>query len=296
MTAQRLDPVLLLATVALVACGTPVDPPAQPAPIKRNACGLEIVDNPVEAPKWQDGDPTGGASGRLVNSKGEPLVDATVLACTDFTCLTSISDAKGGFLFLAEELPAVPHKMQMIPPSDKMPMLIFYQDIKAGQTTPPQRDIIVPEQTEPLTPWPSDKGGEASVANGMVHLKAAPGALTYPLGTPDDQQGVVATRVEAANLPPLSEEPWKASKEPVFAFIINPYSLKSSTPIELKVTGTKVDTGRRYCILAPAPSTANVEYVGDAVADANGDLVAEPNGKLTDLSTLVLFAKQEDGE
>ena len=217
-----------------------------------------------------------------------------MLACTAFTCLTSDTDAKGGFLFLPQELPAVPHKMQMIPPSDKMPMLIFYQDIKAGQTATPGRDIIVPDQTETLTPWPSDKGGQATVANGMVHLKAAPGALTYPLGTLDDQQGIVATRVEAANLPPLSEEPWKESKEPVFAFIINPYPLKSATPLELKLTGTKVNAGRRYCILAPDPSTAVVEHVGDAVADANGDLVAEPDSKLKNLSTLVLIAKGKD--
>lgn len=296
MTPTRLDPVLLLATTALIACGTPLDPPAQPTPVKRNACGLEIVDVPVQVPKWQDGDPTGGASGRLLDAKGDPLPDATVLACTPFTCITSDTDAKGKFLFLTEELPAVPHKMQMVPSSDKMPILIWYQPIEAGKTTTPGRDIIVPDQSEAKVPWPVDKGGQVVLANGTLHLKAAPATLMYPLGTPDDEQAVVATRVKATNLPPMNEEPWRESKEPVFAFMLNPYPFKASAAIEMKVTGTKLETGRRYCILSAEPSTAVIEHVGDAVADANGDLVAEPSSKLSNLSTLVLIAKRKDSD
>ena len=41
------------------------------------------------------------------------------------------------------------------------------------------------------------------MAGGGLRLKAPAGALSYPLGTPEDEQQIVATPVAANELPPL---------------------------------------------------------------------------------------------
>ncbi len=284
---------LLVLCIGVVGCEADASPAseAKEPPPKLGPCGLREVSGAIEVHSWQQGDPTGGAKGRLVLANGAPMVGAGVLACTAHTCFTTETDSDGRYAYGTDELPAVPHKMQVLPPTTAHASLIWHQDIKAGATAVLPRDIVVMAVTEKMTPWPAATGGKVVLAQGALHLTVAPKSLEYPLGTPDDQQAVVAVKTELAQVPVFDQPYWRDSNEPAFAYALNPFYLKSSSSIGVKLTGTKLAPGSKYCILSPAPADATLKHLGDAAANEEGDLVAGGDLEVKWLTTLIFVAK-----
>jgi len=261
--------VVVAGALAVWACG---DDGGTSAPV---ACNEGTGDKPV-----------GCVWGKLVDGSGRPLEGVKVSACTDVECLISNSGADGTYDI--QGLSVAPHHIEVLGEPKGVFTMVWWQDVYAGEQSRLSRPVVLqPLEGADKVPWAPATGGRVSVADGQLELEADEGSLKYAPGTLD--KSVTAIELDVADIPPYDIEPWKGKEDETRAFVVNPFPLKSSTPVRLKVLGAEgVATGTPYSVYAADPVFGNLEKVGVMSADGSGALVSEPGGSLKDLTTIII--------
>lgn len=72
------------------------------------------------------------------------------------------------------------------------------------------------------------------------------------------------------------------------AFLVNPFPLTAAESVGLTVKGVGAPANALYRLYAANATTGELDEAGVLAADASGDLVLQPGGTLTQLTTLVV--------
>lgn len=251
------------------------------------ACSDEPVDAaPVDCDPGVGGKPVGCVFGKLVDPSGKALAGIKVSACTDVECLRADTTADGTYNIQGLKVGA--HHIEVLGEPKGVMTMVWWQDVPAGvQSRLKDSVVLQPLSASTTTPWAPADGGKVTLAEGRLELEAAAGTLSYAAGTTD--KSVRALEIDIDELPPYDVEPWKGKEAKSVAFIVNPFPLKASQAVKLKVLGQAgVATGTPYTIYAADPVWGTLKVVGLATADGSGALVSEPGGSLTSLTTIVV--------
>lgn len=252
------------------------------------ACGDEGGGDPVvvACAKGPTDKPVGCVYGKLVDGGGNPVKGARVSVCTDVECLIGTTADSGAYDI--QGLSVGPHHVEVLGEPLGVFTMVWWQDVPAGV----QSRLSKPVRVHPLAgatkvPWAPATGGKVVLADGRLELEADKDALKYAPGTLD--KSVTAIEIDVDELPPFDITPWKGKEAASRAFIINPFPLKSSTPIKLRIIGEPgVAVSTPYRVYAADPVWGNLEDVGLVTADGSGDLVSASGGALKDLTTIVI--------
>lgn len=251
-------------------------------------CGDEGGGDPVEVAcaEGPTDKPVGCVYGKLVDGSGKAVEGARVSACTDVECL--IATTTGSGVYDIQGLTPGPHHIEVLGEPLGVFTMVWWQDVPAGVQSRLSESVVVqPLAGATKVAWAPDAGGKVLLADGRLELEAAPGALKYAPGTLD--KSVQAIEVDVDELPPFDIAPWEGKEEASRAFIINPFPLKASAPIKLRIIGEPgVATSTPYRVYSADPVWGNLEDVGLVTADGSGDLVSASGGSLKDLTTLVI--------
>jgi len=240
----------------------------------------------VECAKGPTDKPVGCVYGKLVDGGGKAVKGARVSACTDVECL--IGTTTDGGVYDIQGLSVGPHHIEVLGEPLGVFTMVWWQDVPAGVQSRLSAPVVLQrlEGADPVA-WAPAEGGKVVLADGRLELEAEPGALKYAPGTLD--KSARAIEVDIDELPPFDITPWKGKEEASRAFIVNPFPLKSSAAVKLKVLGEAgVATGTPYRVYAADPVWGNLEDVGVLTADGSGALVSAAGGSLKDLTTIVI--------
>ncbi len=228
--------------------------------------------------------PTASAAGTIVDVDGQPLPGAKVLACTPLTCFTTEAGQDG--TFVAEGLPVMAHKMQVVGESLGLATALYYQEVVAGQVVTAPRPIVLSPLDADAQPWTTADGGTVTLAGGRLRLGAAAGVVKYPLGHFDQQ--VRGAQVAAEDLPPLDVEPWIGKEAGTLAFTVSPEPVVAKAgAFEVQVLDVSAtEVGATYRVYGVASETAELEELGRAEVGADGTL-SLTQGEITWLTTLI---------
>ena len=247
--------------------------------------GEPVVSVPCDPVADNRGQPYACIGGALVSEAGEPVAGVRVAACTLTTCIMANSGADGSYVI--QRLPVEPQRVDILGAAKGYMALVYYQDIVPGEVARAPKPLVVPTMKNQTVAWGAD-GGEVTVADGKLVMKAKAGALSYPVGTPDFEMVVEAVAVPIADLVPYDIEPWKGKESKSLAFVVNPFPLTATESIELTVKGTGASANALYTLYTADHLTAELTEAGVLAANAAGDLVLQPGATFTQLTTLVI--------
>ncbi len=240
---------------------------------------------PCERPATANREPLACVTGRLVDVDGQPLEGLKVSACTSSSCIAGQTGPDG--VYKIGGLPVEPHKLEILARIRGYATMIFAQPVAAGVYAEAPRDIVVPALEAAAAAWPPDAGGAVSVAGGMLELSAAAGTLKYPLGTVNKE--VYGVEIAASDLPPFDIEPWVGKEAGTRAFILNPFPMRATASVGMRVLGADgVAAGTPYTVYTAGHLDAHLEQAGVATSDGAGSIVLEPGANLTTLTTIIV--------
>lgn len=261
------------ACVVVAACGDSGD-------------GGTVASVPCEPAADERGNPYACIAGALESPSGEPVVGVRVSACTLETCIIGNTAADG--TYLVQRLPVEPHKVEILGAAKGYMTLAFFQDVKPGELARASHTVVLPRVTNAAVPLTAAAGGTATVADGKLVLQAKAGILRYPIGTPEEEMLVEAVAVPLDELVPYDIAPWEGKEDDSMAFLVNPFPLTAAESVGLTVKGVGAPANSLYRLYAANATTGELEEAGVLAADASGDLVLQPGGSLTQLTTLVV--------
>lgn len=241
---------------------------------------------PVACDPSPSGKPVGCVHGKVVDTAGKAIAGIKVSACTDVECIRANTAADGTYDIQGLEVGA--HHIEVLGDPMGVATMVWWQDVPSGVLSRLPRTVTLqPLAGATKVPWKPADGGKVVLAEGRLELEAEPDTLKYAPGTID--KSALAIELDVDEIPPYDIEPWKGKEAQTVAFIVNPFPLKASTPLKMRILGEDgVATGTPYTIYAADPVFGNLEKVGLMTADGSGALVSEPGGTLTDLTTLVI--------
>lgn len=248
--------------------------------------GETVSSVPCEPAADERGNPYACIAGALESPNGEPVVGVRVSACTLETCIIGNTAADG--TYLVQRLPVEPHKVEILGAAKGYMTLAFFQDVKPGELARASHTVVLPRVTNAAVPLTAAAGGTATVADGKLVLSAKAGILRYPIGTPEEEMLVEAVAVPLDELVPYDIEPWDGKEDEAMAFLVNPFPLTASESVGLTVKGVGAPANALYRLYAANATTGELEEAGVLAADTSGDLVLQPGGSLTQLTTLVI--------
>ncbi|MFO0744102.1 MAG: hypothetical protein U1F43_00315 [Myxococcota bacterium] len=254
------------------------------------ACGDDAKGEPapVDCNPGVGGKPVGCVFGTLVDTKGKPLSGVKVSACTDVECIRADTAADGTYDIQGLQVAA--HHIEVLGDPKGVATMVWWQAVPAGvQSRLKEPVVLQPLAGITKVPWLPDDGGTVTLADGRLELTAEPGTLKYAAGTVAADKAVLAIELDIDDIPPYDIEPWKGKESKSMAFVVNPFPLKASAPIKVKVLGeTGVAAGTPYTLYVADPVFGNLERAGILTADGSGALVSESGMTLQDLTTLVI--------
>jgi hypothetical protein len=227
----------------------------------------------------------GSVQGRVVTIEGDPLAGAYVLVCNADYCVSGETGIDGQYD--VGQLTLVEYKIKVQGSQLGYANMLFFQDLPIKDVVTAPRDLVAVESTEDMQSWVPDDGGTVTLAGGMLELSVDPGALKYPLGVPKE---VLAVSVPIDALPPYDQEPWIGSETGAFAFFINPVGVKTLEGVfSFRVLGANAAADATYSVWTVDDKTAHMEPVGNATADAEGNIVSDADCGMKLLSTLLIL-------
>jgi len=260
---------------------------AEPAPQTTPDAGAEVPGDKLSGVEVPEGE--AATAGRLVDTAGAPIEGLRVLCCSSETCLIDTTDADGVYLHIGI-VPTHRYKMQVTDAGGTYSDLIYYQPYVVDQLSVMEVDVIVPVIESEYTDWPAETGGTVTLAGGELELTAAPGALDYPLGKPEQ---LLAERVPAAQLPPYVPAPWAGLEEGAIAYVFTPATVEVESPAALRIILPEAPAeGTNYALWNADSHTGDMVAAGNASVDAEGAIVTGDASGIGYFSTLVLVPSQ----
>jgi hypothetical protein len=246
---------------------------------------LDTVVPDIAIPDVGEPECCGTVQGRVVTTAGDPLAGAYVLVCNADFCVSGETDGDGKYD--VSDLTLVEYKIKVQGSQLGYANMLFFQDLAVKDVVTAPRDLVVVESTGTMEPWVPDEGGTVTLAGGMLELSVDPGDLKYPLGFTKE---VLAVSVPIDALPPYDQEPWVGSEEGAFAFYLNPVGVKALEGVfSFRVLGANAVADATYSVWAVDDKTAHMEPVGNATADADGNIVSDADCGMKLLSTLLIL-------
>jgi hypothetical protein len=210
----------------------------------------------------------GCAEGWLVDEAGAPMAGVRVAACTPATCITGTTGADGRFAI--QGLPVEPHKFEALAVPQGRFATVFFADVTGGRMVGPERPVVLHPLPEGRTAFDPAAGGTLSLADGALVLEAAPGALSFPIGTAGE--GAAAAAIPVETLPEYDAAPWAGREEGSFAVVVHPFPLKIAGDVSVTLA-PPADAGEGpWDLHAVNGSTGRIERAGALEADAEGRL------------------------
>ena len=252
---------------------------------KSAAASPDIAEPDTSTPDVSEPECCGTVQGRVVTTAGDPLAGAYVLVCNADYCVSGETGDDGKYD--VGDLTLVEYKIKVQGSQLGYVNMLFFQDLPVKDVVTAPRDLVVVESNVDLQPWVPEDGGTVILAGGMLELSVDPGDLKYPLGFPKE---VLAVSVPIDVLPPYDQEPWIGSETGAFAFYLNPVGVKTLEGVfSFRVLGVNAAADATYSVWAVDDKTAHMELVGNATADADGNIVSDADCGMKLLSTLLIL-------
>jgi len=236
--------------------------------------------------------------GRILDPSGAPVAEFRVAACSQQDCPITTTGADGLFLHEALE-PDRPraiyahgtHNFRMVTP--RFANIVVRTHPLADEVVD-VGDLVLPElEGEPVPANPAT-GGTFTLAGGALTVTIPADALSYAIGTVEENQRLQAGRLHASLLPTFPTNPWRGKEDRSLVFSVAPWELRSHAPIGIAVTGSGEPSGTVFDVHEIEPFSIMVEViaeprkVGTATLGADGVIRSDPGSNLRSLILFVL--------